>query len=103
MNDLIIKLAETANAHAREHIEECNYYGYYVEHNEYELRFNAKFAELIVKECCHQLILQGQAWELFSKNPLPGHENNSSAALFAAHRLQEDAVDVIKEHFGLNK
>lgn len=60
-----------------------------------------KFAELIVHECCEQLIKQGNDWEQFSRNPAPGQENNAYAALFAAYRLKEDAVFELKEHFGI--
>jgi hypothetical protein len=60
-----------------------------------------KFAELIVRECCQQLIKQGNDWEQFSRNPLPGQENNAYAALFAAYRLKEDAVFELEQHFGV--
>ena len=60
-----------------------------------------KFAELIVRECIEQLIKEGDAWEQFSRNPPPGQEINASAALFAAYRLKEDAVNRLEEHFGV--
>jgi hypothetical protein len=60
-----------------------------------------KFAELIVKECCDQLVKEGDAWEQFSRNPPQGQAHNASAALFAAYRLKEDAVSRLEEHFGV--
>lgn len=51
MNKRIQELAEQAKDYARKHVEECRHYDHYMEHNEYELRFEEKFAELIVKEC----------------------------------------------------
>lgn len=60
-----------------------------------------KFAELIVKECCSKLVEIGESWHEFAKNPPQGQAHNASGALFAAYRLKEDAVDEIKEHFGV--
>ena len=60
-----------------------------------------KFAELIVRECCSKLEEMGENWHEFAKNPPQGQAHNASAALFAAYRLKEDAVDEIKEHFGV--
>ena len=60
-----------------------------------------KFAELIVQECIEQLVKEGDAWEQFSRNPPEGQKTNASAALFAAHRLKEDAVSRLEEHFGV--
>lgn len=60
-----------------------------------------KFAELIVKECCSKLEEMGESWHEFAKNPPDGQSHNASGALFAAYRLKEDAVDEIKEHFGV--
>lgn len=51
MNERTRELAKQARNHARNYVAECKHYGYYMEHNEYELRFEEKFAELIVKEC----------------------------------------------------
>ena len=51
MNERIRELAEQARKYARDYVAECKHYGYYMEHNEYELRFEGKFAELIVREC----------------------------------------------------
>jgi hypothetical protein len=60
-----------------------------------------KFAELIVEECCTKLVEMGESWHEFARNPPDGQAHNASGALFAAYRLKEDAVDEIKEHFGV--
>jgi len=62
-----------------------------------------KFAELIVLECCSKLVEMGESWHEFAKNPPGGQAHNASGALFAAYRLKEDAVDEIKEHFGVEE
>ena len=62
-----------------------------------------KFAELIVRECCSKLVEMGERWHEFAKNPPDGQAHNASGALFAAYRLKEDAVDEIKEHFGVEE
>ena len=62
-----------------------------------------KFAELIVRECCSKLEEMGEGWHEFAKNPPQGQAHNASGALFAAYRLKEDAVDEIKEHFGVEE
>ena len=65
-------------------------------------RFNKeKFAELIVRECCSKLEEMGEGWQEFAQNPPQGQAHNASGALFAAYRLKEDAVDEIKQHFGV--
>ena len=51
MNEQIRELAVQAKEYARSHVADCRRFGYYMEYNEYELRFEKKFAELIVKEC----------------------------------------------------
>ena len=66
-------------------------------------KFADRFAELIVKECIEQLVKEGDAWEQFSRNPPEGQKTNASAALFAAHRLKEDAVFRLEEHFGVEE
>jgi hypothetical protein len=62
-----------------------------------------KFAELIVRECCSKLVEMGEGWHEFANNPPRGQEHNASGALFAAYRLKEDAVNEIKEHFGVEE
>jgi len=51
MNERIRELSSQARDYARGYVAECKQYGYYMEHNEYDLQFEAKFAELIIKEC----------------------------------------------------
>lgn len=60
-----------------------------------------KFAELLILECCFKLKEMGESWHEFAKSPPQGQKHNASGALFAAYRLKEDAVDEIKEHFGV--
>ena len=62
-----------------------------------------KFAELIVKECCSKLKEMGEGWHEFAMNPPDGQAHNASGALFAAYRLKEDAVDEIRDHFGVEE
>lgn len=50
MHERIQELSSQARDYASEYVADCKRYGYYMEHNEYDLRFEAKFAELIVKE-----------------------------------------------------
>ena len=69
--------------------------------SEWESDFREKFAELIVRECCSKLEEMGEGWQEFAQNPPQGQAHNASGALFAAYRLKEDAVDEIKEHFGV--
>lgn len=63
--------------------------------------FMEKFAELIIRECCSKLVEMGESWHEFARNPPQGQAHNASGALFAAYRLKEDAVDEIREHFGV--
>lgn len=51
MNERIKELADQARQYARDHVADCKHYGYYMEHNEIEVKFEEKFAELIVREC----------------------------------------------------
>lgn len=51
MNERIQELSSQARDYAREYVADCKRYGYYMDHNDYNLRFEAKFAELIVREC----------------------------------------------------
>ena len=51
MNERIRELSKQAWEYARECVADCKFYGYYMEHNELQLQFESKFAELIVKEC----------------------------------------------------
>lgn len=51
MNERLKQLAEQARKYARDYVAECNHYGYVMEHNELEVRFEEKFAELVIEEC----------------------------------------------------
>ena len=51
MNERIRELAEQAKKYARDYVADCKHHSYYLDHNEYDIRFAEKFAELIVKEC----------------------------------------------------
>ena len=70
---------------------------------EYTITDPEKFAELIVRECCSKLEEMGDGWHEFARNPPDGQAHNASGALFAAYRLKEDAVDEIREHFGVEE
>ena len=87
MNKRIQELAEQAKDYARKHVEECRHYNHYMEHNEYELRFEEKFAELIVRECM-TTVLKESKW-YWDKDEW----ESSNAIQNAARRL--------KEHFGV--
>ena len=69
----------------------------------YSETYNTTFAELIVKECCSKLKEMGEGWHEFAMNPPDGQAHNASGALFAAYRLKEDAVDEIRDHFGVEE
>jgi hypothetical protein len=51
MNERTKELTLQARKYARDYVAECKHYGHYMEQNEYELRFEEKFALLIVREC----------------------------------------------------
>lgn len=51
MNERIQELSSQARDYAREYVADCKQYGYYMDHIDYDLRFEAKLAELIVREC----------------------------------------------------
>ena len=78
MNERIKELAEQARKYARDYVAECKHYGHYMEHNEYDLRFEEKFAELIVRECTNML-------------PADTIRNEDGVHMFY----------VIREHFGV--
>jgi ethanolamine utilization protein EutP (predicted NTPase) len=81
MNERIQELSSQARDYASEYVADCKRYGYYMEHNEYDLRFEAKFAELIVRECQFAIV---------SRTDLPKHER----------KLYNN---VLKEHFGVEE
>ena len=80
MNERIKELAVQAKEYARSHVADCRRFGYYMEYNEYELRFEKKFAELIVAECAEAC------------------EKNSYLALNGWQRAKQ-----IREHFGVEE
>jgi hypothetical protein len=51
MDNLIQQLSNRAKEYARDYILDAKQYGYYTEENEFEIRFEKKFAELIIREC----------------------------------------------------
>ena len=55
MNERIRELAEQAREYASDYVADCKHYGYYMEHNELEIKFEEKFAELIIKEALGDL------------------------------------------------
>lgn len=89
MNERILELAEQAKDHARKYVADCNHYGYYMEHNEYDIRFAEKFAELIVKECVE--VCAGIAAVRAGYNDADGRDTAYSCG------------DMIKEHFGVEE
>lgn len=84
MNERIKELAEQAKEYARNHVADCRTYGYYMEHNEYELQFEKKFAELIMKECIRV------PYDMWDKSEL-----NADIAVKIDHS--------IKYHFGVEE
>ena len=98
MNERIKELARTAEREVQISLGER---WTTVGRAEFMRLYNEKFAELIVRECCSKLEEMGEGWQEFAKNPPQGQAHNASGALFAAYRLKEDAVDEIKEHFGV--
>ena len=68
MNERIRELTEQARKYARDYVAECKHYGHYMEHNEYDLRFEEKFAEFIIQDILtvvkseHKLALEFQ-WD----------------------------------------
>lgn len=54
MNERIRELREQARKYARDYVADCKHYGYYMEHSELEVKFEEKFAELIVQDCLDQ-------------------------------------------------
>lgn len=54
MNNRVKALAEQARKYARDYVADCKHYGYYMDHDEFEQRFENKFAELLIDECAKQ-------------------------------------------------
>jgi hypothetical protein len=98
MNERIKELAVQAKKYARDYVEDCKHYGYYMEHNEFEVRFEQKFAELIVRECMN--IADGQKKQVEDMEVFNEQDANWNRA-----RIQQSQqiVDKIKEHFGVEE
>jgi hypothetical protein len=93
MNERIKELAVQAKEYARSHVADCRRFGYYMEYNEYELRFEKKFAELLVRECA-EVIDDGR----FSVMECEGN----------SHRVSYNngiyyALSSVKKHFGVEE
>lgn len=85
MNERIQELADQARTYARDYVAECKHYGYYMEDYELEVRFEKKFAKLILSECL----------ELFEAAKV-NQEDDVDYGL-------EEAKNIIKEHFGVEE
>jgi hypothetical protein len=83
MNERIQQLAEQARKYARDYVADCKHYGHYMEHNELEVKFEEKFAELIIGECIHKINDIAES----SNNPQP---------------IYRVTVDLL-EHFGVEE
>ena len=95
MNERIKELAEQARTYARYYVAECKCHGYYMEHNELEVRFEKKFAELIVRECLD--IVEAQ------KESLCDNENTWCDQDYGYEQAVNDSVDMVKKHFGVEE
>ena len=80
MDNLIQQLSNRAKEYARDYILDAKQYGYYTEENEFEIRFEKKFAELIVRDCA-----------------FVANDSNSSKN----RPVGTSVGDVILEHFGV--
>ena len=90
MNERIRELAEQARKYARDYVAECKHYGHYMEHNELEVRFEEKFAELIVRECIN---IGDNYEEILGNEP----------ECFNCRKVAYGIVDKIKNHFGVGE
>ena len=88
MNERIDELVTQARKYARDYVADCKHYGHYMEHNELEVKFEEKFAELIVRECADFIKPLGDWRGGHGEPPMP-----STSEL--AKRL--------KEHFGVQE
>ena len=87
MNERITQLAEQARKYARDYVSDCKHYGYYMEHNEYDLQFEKKFAELIVNECSAKIERDYK------------YERGEDTKWIIAFAIAND----LKEHFGVEE
>ena len=98
MNERIRELAEQARKYARDYVADCKHYGYYMEHNEYELRFEEKFTELIILECCRYLDNEAERlYTLYGSEVDPVFQSNFEICAEKCH----DNSQGLKDHFGV--
>lgn len=83
MNERIKELSAQARKYAHDYVADCKHYGYYMEHNEFEIKFEQKFSELIIKECLNQCYNNGMNDELYAG--------------------QLKAASYIEQHFGIEE
>ena len=80
MNERIKELAEQARKHASEYVED-----------EVEMQFHKKFAELIVRECAKKIQIHKTRIQANAEY-MRGHNDAC-----------DDAVSIIKKHFGVEE
>jgi hypothetical protein len=110
MNERINELSSRARDYAREYVADCKQYGYYMEHNEYDLQFEAKFAELIVKECAQVLETNGDNQRTIRMTESTGHDKTTdwmegyeeAVKQYGGFLLKKNAKQ-IKKHFGVEE
>lgn len=85
MTERLKEISAQAKQYSRTYVESCKIHGYYMESNEYDLRFEAKFAELIIREC--MMVVEG--FELTQEVALDEY-------------MEYEASAVLKMHFEVN-
>lgn len=99
MNERIYNLARQAEQHAREHVRDCEYYGYTMiegtAEDEFHAEFRYEFAKLIIKEC-FSLVESCALVEAAVPETYLGESLN------VAMRIT-DVGHKIKEHFGVEE
>jgi hypothetical protein len=90
MNERFKELADQARKYARDYVADCKHYGHYMEHNELDVRFEEKFAELIVRKCVD--IIQRESEKAIRNNTYMGDDVPASVTQWA-----------IKKHFGVEE
>ncbi len=93
MNERIQELAVQAKEYARSHVEDCRRFGYYMEYNEYELRFEKKFAELIVGECVKKCEFVAAMAEI----------TNTGEMARKTKATADSCAQMIGQHFGVEQ
>lgn len=100
MNERIKELAEQAREHARQYVIDCRTYGYYMEHNEEQVEFEKKFAELIVRGCTQLLFDESE--RLYTYSSECDNLRHSDEAELCAEKCM-DNIKMIEEHFGVEE